>query len=960
MNAQEKKKVELMEKTIVSLNSSNELLAKRQAELEAKLASQLQICDRLKKRLREISSRTKSITEERGNMLQQMTELSQKINKAHEKIFNTAFTAGVINRAVLEMMNSQSFVWTNFLRYVHRTLFSWSLQGKVHFFRSVSQRIFLKKKMQLPSALAGMDRELGILNAALNELCNEVNLNQQSLPAVLASLPSGEKPFIAPPFESVTQWKQIFASHFGKSMSKQVIITTLLFYDANGKNYMHGGAERYVVELFGILKEMGYDTMVVQAGNSNWKLIHQSPYGALPVVALQSEFLFESFSGVLNEYIQENPCALVIYSPFLIASPYAAVNSIGISHGIFWDDRHYHLNLETALSHQKAIRQAFANCHDVISVDTNTINWFRTITNDAEVNMTYIPNFVDKKEFFPPDKPRSDKKIRVVYPRRLYSARGFDLVLEAFPKLFKEFPEMELEFIGQIDDSAAKALKKFLADHKGRVTHRCCPPEEMPKVYRNADIVLVPTCYSEGTSLSCLEAMASGCAVIATNVGGLPELIINRYNGLLIAPNAEELEEAVRLLLKDADLRKKLGETAIATSECYELQIWRQAWKKILSSKLSMTIKPAVEFVQLAAPGMTWNAMKQRPQQLFQALAQEGYDSTYLSDEPEVNQSLIKDIPAKLHIKPASFIPQLNGKYLYLYFPNIIYHRNFTYGDLIRHSDCKIIFDILDDPSIHTNPETGKPDQIFMDNFNILLQQADFVITSARELYNKYHKLRPDMELVFNGVNMEDFFLKTPPKRPDDLPDNGRKIVGYYGALAQWIDFDLIYEAAKALPEFEFVLIGLNVNEEQIARVTALDNVHFLGMKHYNVLANYLWYFDVATIPFKINPVTNAASPIKLFEYSASGTPVVTTDFAEVKQYEDKGILVGKNHRDYIKKVQEAAMLSGEELKNLQTRLRKIAADNTWAKRAKIMIKMVERKEAALKENIIGKDIPNV
>ena len=79
-----------------------------------------------------------------------------------------------------------------------------------------------------------------------------------------------------------------------------------------------------------------------------------------------------------------------------------------------------------------------------------------------------------------------------------------------------------------------------------------------------------------------------------------------------------------------------------------------------------------------------------------------------------------------------------------------------------------------------------------------------------------------------------------------------------------------------------------------------------------------------------------------------------------MKQYEDKGIFVGKNHRDYIRKVREAAMLSGEGLMNLQTRLRGIAADNTWAKRAKIMIKMVERKEAALKENIIGKDIPNV
>lgn len=952
-----------MDKQLTILERSNELLCKRQAELEQQLLEQIQLCERLKKRLREIASQTRSISTERGKHLREIAEMSRIIEKAHEKIFNTAFTAGVITRDVMELLNSQSFVWTNFLRYARRTLLSFSFQGKIHFARTVLRRILLHKKMQLPSALQGVDRELKLLNAALSELCQEVNLNANLFPTGIAVTKDDGDSATAPPFEAVTQWKQIFASHFGKKISKQVIISTLLFYDADGKNYMHGGAERYVVELFGILKGLGYDAAVVQAGHSSWKLMHRCPHGMLPVIALQSDLVFDRFSAVLNEYVEENPCILVIYSPFLIASPYAAVNSIGISHGIFWDDWHYHRNQEVAIFHQNTIRQAFANCHDIVSVDTNTINWFRTMTNDAEVNLSYIPNFVDKHEFYPKKKFAciETDKIRIVYPRRLYAARGFNLLLEAFPKLFDEYPDIELELVGQIDASSEKALKKFLADYPEKVRHQCCPPEKMPDIYRNADIVLVPTCYSEGTSLSCLEAMASGCAVIATNVGGLPELIINRFNGLLIAPNAEELFLAIKTLLNDSELRKNIVRHAIETSACYELSIWRDAWKRILQVKLAVDMKPAIEFVQLAAPGMTWNAMKQRPQQLFQALAQEGYEATYISDEQEVNQALIRDIPPKLHIQPASFVPQLNGKYLYLYFPNIIYHRNFTYGELIKRSDCKIIFDILDDPSIHTNPETGKPDQVFMDNFNMLLEKADFVITSARQLFEKYHKIRPDMELVFNGVNMDDFYLKVSPKRPEDLPNNGRKIVGYYGALAQWVDFDLIFYAAKTLRCFDFVLIGLNVNEEEIARVTSLENVHFLGIKHYDVLADYLWYFDVATIPFKINPVTNAASPIKLFEYSASGTPVVTTSFTEVRQYESQGIQVARDYGDYIAKLEYAAGLKGEELKRMQEKLRKIASHNTWAKRAQIitdMIKAHEKRE--LVATALQKETPNV
>ena len=950
---------ELLEACLNSLTSSNDQLTKRQQELEQTLNKQLRACERLKERLRELNAQTKILASERDARKREIAALEAKIERAHTKIFNTAFTAGVITREVTELINSQSFVWTNFLRYTNNTVFNWSLAGKVNFMRTVLRRIFLKKRMNLPSALRGIDREFHLLNAALSELCEEVNPGDGTTAEQYAA-PAAPANYVPPRPAIVTQWQDIFASRESIAFSKNVVISTILFYDADGRKYMHGGAERYVVELFGILRDMGYEATVVQAGNSDWELKHPTPYGDLPVKALHSELSFEAFSTVLNEYLLGEPSPLVIYSPFMIGTLYAAPNSIGISHGIFWDNWWYHSTLEVEIGRQKAICQAFSNCHEIVSVDTNTINWFRTIASDAEIRTFYIPNFVDKKDFHPPVKPRRDDRVRVVYPRRLYAARGFDLVREAFPKLFAEYPELELELIGQIDDSAAKNLKRFLADFPGRVSHRCCPPEEMPQVYRDADIALVPTCYSEGTSLSCLEAMASGCAVIATNVGGLPELVTNGYNGLLIAPEAEELYAAVKKLLDDRELRRKLAENAIATSDCYELGIWREAWRKILKRKLSVAVKPALEFVQLAAPGMTWSTMKQRPQQLFQSLAQAGCDSTYISDEPYVNPSLFQGCPCKLHIQPVSFTPQLNGKYLYLYYADIIYHRNFSYGELIRNSNCKIIFDILDDPSIHTNAETGKVDPTYMKNFDLLLHKADFVITSARQLYDKYRKVRPDIEMVFNGVNVEDFDLREAPPRPDDLPDRGRRIVGYYGALAQWVDFDLIYEAAQAMPEVDFVLIGLNVCEDEVARLTALDNVSFLGMKPYDVLANYLWYFDVATIPFKINPITDAASPIKLFEYCASGTPVVTTAFSEVKQYGDKGVFVGADHADCIEKLRMATALTGNELADLQKRLREIAAGNTWGKRAETIIGMIEKRNAAEAEqaNKEAEDVP--
>ena len=111
----------------------------------------------------------------------------------------------------------------------------------------------------------------------------------------------------------------------------------------------------------------------------------------------------------------------------------------------------------------------------------------------------------------------------------------------------------------------------------------------MPGVYQSADLVLIPTLYSEGTSLSCLEALASRRAVIATNVGGLPDLILNGFNGLLIEPDAQALLRAVCTLLDDPALRSKLAANGYAAAQAFDVRIWQQRWKEMILE----TMRPA-------------------------------------------------------------------------------------------------------------------------------------------------------------------------------------------------------------------------------------------------------------------------------------------------------------------------------------------------------------------------------
>jgi glycosyltransferase involved in cell wall biosynthesis len=97
-----------------------------------------------------------------------------------------------------------------------------------------------------------------------------------------------------------------------------------------------------------------------------------------------------------------------------------------------------------------------------------------------------------------------------------------------------------------------------LCDKDKRLHYEHASFEQMPSWYQMADITVIPTIACEGTSLSCIEAMACGSATVATNVGGLPDVIYHEVNGLCVDPTASAIANAVNLLIEDESLRSKL------------------------------------------------------------------------------------------------------------------------------------------------------------------------------------------------------------------------------------------------------------------------------------------------------------------------------------------------------------------------------------------------------------------
>lgn len=216
-------------------------------------------------------------------------------------------------------------------------------------------------------------------------------------------------------------------------------------------------------------------------------------------------------------------------------------------------------------------------------------------------------------------------------------------------------------------------------------------------------------------------------------------------------------------------------------------------------------------------------------------------------------------------------------------------------------------------------------------------------VSTAHRLTEQLEGIVPESKILLskNAVNVEKFNYERfkDGGLPADLRNirkDGKKIIGYYGAIAPWLDYDLIHETAKRHPEYELVFIGVDYDGALAKLDTSFKNIHYLGVKKQSELPSYAVHFDCAIIPFMPGDIAKSTSPIKLFEYMALGLPTVCTkDLNECVGY--KYVYVAKNASDFEKYLQEAIGQSRDN--NVKKELLAQAENNTWEYRAKEILK---------------------
>ena len=223
----------------------------------------------------------------------------------------------------------------------------------------------------------------------------------------------------------------------------------------------------------------------------------------------------------------------------------------------------------------------------------------------------------------------------------------------------------------------------------------------------------------------------------------------------------------------------------------------------------------------------------------------------------------------------------------------------------------------------------------------LLSDPAVFIVATADALYRHAVTLRGSAQRCLcsgNGVDTAHFAaVRDPSGLTPELAavlDVPRPVIGYFGALASWFDYELVARAAKERPGYDFVLLGERYDSpgsRGLASLAGRKNVRWAGPVPYEQLPHAAAFFTAAMIPFVRNEVTLATSPIKLFEYMALGKPVVSTDLPECRK--EPLALIARDGAEFVRALDTALARSRDP--SFVKKLREAAAENSWGAKAR-------------------------
>lgn len=207
------------------------------------------------------------------------------------------------------------------------------------------------------------------------------------------------------------------------------------------------------------------------------------------------------------------------------------------------------------------VERTLRNANWIVACSEATLDEGRRLVPEIRPRSSVIHNALEIPPLQPA--PLSLNPPRLLCLGRLVEDKGFDMALSAFASLVDRFPYVRLTIAG---DGPARVSLEQQALRLGILDavqfSGWVDPEKIPELVNAASVVVVPSRWQEPFGLVALEAALMARPVVATRVGGLPEVVVHGQTGLLVEPeNLRALTEAIAFLLERPRTAKEMGQT---------------------------------------------------------------------------------------------------------------------------------------------------------------------------------------------------------------------------------------------------------------------------------------------------------------------------------------------------------------------------------------------------------------
>ncbi len=171
-----------------------------------------------------------------------------------------------------------------------------------------------------------------------------------------------------------------------------------------------------------------------------------------------------------------------------------------------------------------------------------------------------VPNCIDWNAFQSTETPKQVEGPRILFIGMQFARRkGVHDLIAAAPRVLDEFPDARFLLVGDDDEGVEASLDVAPRVRRALEFQGNLERQDIVRAYHAATMLVLPA-YREGMPMVMLEAMACGRPVICSAINAIPEVIEDGENGLLIRPgDPVELAEAMLRLLRDAELRERIG-----------------------------------------------------------------------------------------------------------------------------------------------------------------------------------------------------------------------------------------------------------------------------------------------------------------------------------------------------------------------------------------------------------------